>query len=88
MRITTDDYEIELRRVSAEEVEVSGSIDSLECFKAGVHLAGASRGPEGISKVEVVRESGEGLEGPENGVYRVTEGTAALWLSFEVLNYL
>lgn len=88
MRVTTDDYELEIRRVSAGMVEVSGDVESLECFTAGVLLAGASRGPDGASRVEVVREPAEGLKGPENGVYRVTEGTAALWLSFEVLNYL
>lgn len=84
MKITTEDYELELSRVGPETVEVSGSSESLECFKAGVQLAGASRGPEGSSKVEVVRESGEGL----NGALRASEGTVALWLSFEVLNYL
>lgn len=88
MRVTTDDYELGLLRVSATEVEVSGSRESLECFTAGVALAGASRGPTGASKVEVVREPIEGLEGPENGILRVTEGTVALWLSFESLNYL
>lgn len=84
MRVTTEDYELEFRRVSAGMVEVSGSVDSLECFTTGVELAGASRGPEGASKVEVVREPTEEIL----GAVRATEGTAALWLSFEVLNFL
>lgn len=88
MRVTTEDYELVFERVDAETVEVSGSRESLECFTAGVELAGASRGSEGASRVEVVRESVGELGGSQNGLYRVTDGTVALWLSFEALNYL
>ncbi len=84
MKITTDDYELELLKVDGEMVEVVGDVESLECFKAGVELAGASRGPEGASKVEVVREP----DGELKGSLRATEGTVALWLSFECLNFL
>lgn len=84
MRVTTEDYELDLSRVGPETVEVSGSRESLECFKAGVQLAGASRGPEGANRVEVVREP----NGVLKGVLRASEGTVALWLSFEALNYL
>lgn len=84
MRVTTDDYDIELERVGAEAVEIRGIRESLDCFRAGVELAGASRGAEGVNEVEVVRES----TGAEIGALRASEGTVALWLSFEALNYL
>lgn len=84
MKITTDDYEIELVRVGAGAVEVRGNAWSLECFRAGVELAGAARGAESDYEVEVVRESTDGLI----GALRASEGTVALWLSFECLNYL
>lgn len=89
MKVTTDDYELDFVRIEAGGmVEVSGNAESLECFTAGVQLAGASEDRHGPSRVEVVRESVEGPQGPENGILRVTDGTLALWLSFEALNYL
>lgn len=90
MKITTDDYELELVQERVEDggmVRVFGDAESLECFKDSVELAGHSR--DAGMMWELVESDGAS-RGPQNGAqgFRVDPGTVALWLDFEVLNFL
>lgn len=90
MKITTDDYELELVQERVEDggmVRVFGDAESLECFKDSVELAGHSR--DAGMTWELVESDGAS-RGPQNGAqgFRVDPGTVALWLDFEVLNFL
>lgn len=86
MKITTEDFELELLKDGAE-ILVLGDAESLECFKDSVELAGHSR--DAGSTWELV-ESVEELGGSQIGlcVFRVDPGTVSMWLDFEVLNFL
>lgn len=86
MKITTEDYELELLKDGAE-ILVLGDAESLECFKDSVELAGHSR--DAGRAWELVELAGE-LGGSQIGLcgFRVDPGTVSLWLDFEVLNFL
>ena len=90
MKITTDDYSLELIQERAEDggkVRVFGDAESLECFRDSVELAGHSR--DAGMTWELVESDGASKD-PQNGAqgFRVDPGTVALWLDFEVLNFL
>lgn len=90
MKITTDDYELELVQERDEDggkVYVFGDAESLECFKDSVELAGHSR--DAGMTWELVESDGAS-RGSQNGAqgFRVDPGTVALWLDFEILNFL
>lgn len=84
MQISTSDYDLTISPEDSGTLLIMGDWDSLEAFKSGVALAGVSEGRGEPTEVEVV--SVPTLN--DRGCYRATRGTVALFLSFEVLNYL
>lgn len=83
MEIVTDDYVLRFRRM-AGYVRVTGDSDSLDKFTSTVTLAGASEGAQEPNGVVVEQSPTDDVY----GVLRASDGTVALFLEFEVLNYL
>lgn len=86
MKVSTGDYSLVFNRLG-DLVEITGSPESLECFRQTVELAGAAEGLAGARTGSGRREYLERPNGPENRI-QADEGTVALFLSFEALNYL
>jgi hypothetical protein len=74
--VTSDGYEYMITRISETEVEVSGNPEALQVLTDSAILGGTDQDHPGVMPIE------------DGQVLRMSEGTAALWLSFEVLNYL
>lgn len=72
--VTSDGYEYMITRISETEVEVSGDPEALQVLTDSAILGGTDQDHPGVMPMK------DGL--------RMSEGTVALWLSFEVLNYL
>lgn len=73
VRVTTKDFDVEIKATGDGWMRIDGSAEDLKTVTNTIVLAGA--------------EEDSGVA-PDNGGLRVREGTVALWLSFEVLNYL
>lgn len=73
MKIETKDYTVEIKHIGNGWCEISGDEQSLQTVLDTVVLSGA--------------EEGTGVMPIPNGL-RAHEGTVALWLQFEVLNFL
>ena len=80
MHLSTDDYFLVFNRLENGPVEVSGSAGSLECFRQTVELAGYAEGLAGRAYVSGITELEDTMV--------CDEGTVALFLRFEALNYL
>lgn len=79
MRIETADYTLSFKRVG-DLAEVTGNRSSLDCFTSGVILTGAEEG-RGVEVLTIPTDASEGR-------LRVSQGTLALWLQYEALNFL
>lgn len=89
MRVrTADNYDYTLTRRDDGLVEVSGSPEAVEALVDTIVLCGSETVPvSGEYKptgVQLVRDE----NGPLKCRVAMHEGTVALWLQFEVLNYL
>lgn len=89
MRIlTSDDYEYELTKRDDGFVVVESTPEGLEVLLDTITLAGTAtalvRGEERSSGVQVLYDE----DRPSDRRVAVQPGTVAMWLSFEVLNYL
>lgn len=82
MRVTTTDgYTLRFDWAGEGQTMVYGSPKALECFTDGLTLAGTetvSDRPTGVTPVPVGDEV----------ALRVSAGTVAVWLTFEVLNMM
>lgn len=72
--ITIDEHTFTLRKFSNNIVEVTADEESLSMLDDTIELAG--------------RDCANNLFTKRPGAREMTEGTAAMWLQFEVLNYL
>lgn len=73
MRIQAKDYDIRIKSVGDGWCTITGDAASLEIVLDSIVLSGTEEG-SGVTPIE--------------GGLRVREGTLALWLQFEVLNFL
>ena len=73
MKIETKDYSVLIKSLGDGWCTIEGSEKSLEIVTDSIVLSGT--------------EEGSGVM-PIHGGLKVREGTLALWLQFEVLNYL
>lgn len=89
MQITTsDNFVYSLTRRSDGWVIVEGDGEAIEALVETITLAGSEMVPVGDDYVPSGVQVLPGENGPSNRQLALRDGTAALWLQFEVLNYL
>lgn len=85
---TSDNYSYKLTRIDAETIEVEADPEAIEAMLDTITLVGTQEVPVGDvyrpSGVQVLMDSGR----PSDRRIALREGTAAMWVQFEILNYL